>query len=167
MRKLYLWRKAKFFFLKVARDRGSVNEIAFGAAIGTFISVFPTFGVGTLLVLLLYRFLKFNLIAALGTSIISNPFTSPFFMVFSFKIGSIILNSKIEFSMENWKENLSDTGVVILIGSFVVSGTLGVLAYFISKFIVKKIRINRQYKNDNCFISSVLILLKDIQLVTI
>lgn len=140
MKKMTLRRKIKFFFLKLARDRGSANEIALGAGIGTFISVFPTFGFGTLLVLALYRFFKFNLIAAVGTSMISNPFTSPFFMVSSFKIGSLILGTNIKFSVQNWKENLSDTGIVIFFGSFIVSGTLGLLAYFISKFIVTKFR---------------------------
>ena len=118
----------------------SINEISLGAGIGTFISVFPTFGFGTLLVLFLSRFVKFNLIAAVGTSMISNPFTSPFFMISSFNVGSIILGSNIYFSADNWKQNLSDTGKVILIGSFVVSGALGLLAYFISKIIVTKFR---------------------------
>ena len=140
MKKLNLWRKAKFFFIKLARDRASVHEIALGAGIGTFISVFPTFGFGTLLVLLLYRFIKFNLVAAVGTSLISNPFTSPFFMVMSFKLGSVILGSKIEFKIEHWKDNLSDTGMSILVGSLIVSGTLSIIAYFLTQFIVSEYR---------------------------
>ncbi len=140
MKKLNLWRKAKLLFLKLARDRASVHEIALGASIGTFISVFPTFGLGTLLVLLLYRFLKFNLVAALAMSVISNPFTSPFFMVLSFKIGSLILNTNVQFSIKNWKDNLSETGIIILWGSLLVSGVMGLLAYFITKIIVEKYR---------------------------
>jgi uncharacterized protein (DUF2062 family) len=140
MKKINLWRRAKLFFLKLARDRASVNEIALGASIGTFISVFPTFGFGTFLVLLLYRFLKFNLVAALAMSIISNPFTSPFFMVLSFKVGSLILNTKVQFSIKTWKDNLSETGIIILWGSLLVSGVIGFLAYFMTKFIVAKYR---------------------------
>jgi uncharacterized protein len=140
MKKINLWRKAKLFFLKLARDRASVHEIALGAGIGTFISVFPTFGFGTLLVLLLYRFLKFNLVAALAMSVISNPFTSPFFMVLSFKVGSLILNTNVQFSIKTWKDNLSETGIIILWGSLLVSGVMGLLAYFITKFIVEKYR---------------------------
>jgi uncharacterized protein len=140
MKKINLWRRAKLFFLKLARDRASVHEIALGAGIGTFISVFPTFGFGTLLVLLLYRFLKFNLVAALAMSVISNPFTSPFFMVLSFKVGSLILNTNVQFSIKTWKDNLSETGIIILWGSLLVSGVMGLLAYFITKFIVEKYR---------------------------
>jgi uncharacterized protein (DUF2062 family) len=146
MKKINLWRKAKLFFLKLARDRASVHEIALGASIGTFISVFPTFGLGTLLVLLLYRFLKFNLVAALAMSVISNPFTSPFFMVFSFKIGSLILNTNVQFSLKNWKDNLSETGIILLWGSLLVSGIMGLLAYFMTKIIVTKYRDKNQKK---------------------
>jgi uncharacterized protein (DUF2062 family) len=146
MKKINLWRKAKLFFLKLARDRAGVHEIALGASIGTFISVFPTFGLGTLLVLLLYRCLKFNLVAALAMSVISNPFTSPFFMVFSLKIGSLILNTNVQFSLKNWKDNLSETGIILLWGSLLVSGILGLLAYFMTKFIVTKYRNKNQRK---------------------
>jgi uncharacterized protein len=140
MKKINLWRRAKLFFIKLARDRASVHEIALGAGIGTFISVFPTFGFGTLLVLLLYRFLKFNLVAALAMSVISNPFTSPFFMVLSFKVGSLILNTNVQFSIKTWKDNLSETGIIILWGSLLVSGIMGLLAYFMTKIIVEKYR---------------------------
>lgn len=140
MKKLKIFRKAKYLFLKLARDRGSVEEIALGAGIGTFISVFPTFGLGLFLVLLLYRFFKFNLIAATSASLISNPITSPFFLVLSFKVGSVILGSNVDFDIDNWKENLKDAGIIILFGSIIVSGTLSIAVYYISKFIVTKIR---------------------------
>ncbi len=146
MKKINLFRKAKYLFLKIKRARGSINEIALGAGIGTFISVFPTFGIGIFIVLLLYRFLPFNLVAALSASLISNPFTSPFFMVFSFKVGSFILGINVDFDIDNWKENLKDTGIIILWGSLVVSGTLGVLAYFISKFVLIRIRREKELK---------------------
>lgn len=136
--------KIKLFFIKLAKTRNSIEEIAWGMAIGTFISVFPTFGFGTLLVLLFHRFFKFNLVAALAASLISNPFTSPFFMVFSFKIGSAVLGSNVEFSLENWKENLSDTGINMLIGSLIVSGSLSIIAYFITKMIVTRLRTKKK-----------------------
>ena len=40
-------RKLKIVFWKLARTNDSASEIGLGAAIGTFISVFPTFGFGT------------------------------------------------------------------------------------------------------------------------
>lgn len=133
-------RQTRVFFWKLARTRDSVEEISWGAALGTFISVFPTFGFGTVLVLVLSRFFKFNLMIALATSIISNPFTSPFFMLLSYKTGSFIIGNNIVFNLENWKSNLQETGMNILVGSLLVSGIMGVAAYFVSKFIVRKYR---------------------------
>lgn len=140
MGKITIYRKLKLFFLKLARERASTIEIARGAAIGTFISVFPTFGAGMFLVVLLNKFLKFNLMAALALSVISNPFTSPFFMALSYKIGSVITGSGIEFNLDNLEKNLSDTGIVMLLGSLVVSGTMGLFAYYTSMFVVTRIR---------------------------
>ncbi len=54
-------------------------------------------------VILLSKIFKFKLIAALALSIVSNPFTSPFFMVLSYKIDSMILDRRIEYNIGNWK----------------------------------------------------------------
>ncbi|WP_051385084.1 DUF2062 domain-containing protein [Flavobacterium enshiense] len=132
------------FFWKIAKSHNSAEEIAWGAAIGTFISVFPTFGLGTPLVIVLSRILKFNLAIALAASIISNPFTSPFFMLLNYKIGSLFFENPIVFDVDNWKENLKDTGLTILIGAIIVSGAMAVIAYFFSKFMVLKLRNKNQ-----------------------
>jgi len=134
--------KAKQWFLKIAKAEGSADEIAMGAAIGTFVSVFPTFGFGFVFVLFLYRFYKFNLITATSTSVISNPFTSPFFMLLSYKIGSFVLGSQIVFDVNNWRANLKDTSLALVLGSIIVSTTLSIAAYFVFKFAA--IRIKQQ-----------------------
>ncbi|MBK8704270.1 MAG: DUF2062 domain-containing protein [Saprospiraceae bacterium] len=128
MKKNIILRKIKLFFLKLARQRDSVSEIAYGAAIGTFISVFPTFGFGMPLVIIMSRFLKFNLLAALALSVISNPFTSPFLLVFSYKIGAIFTGNVVDFNAQNWLQNLSDTGITLLIGNLVLCGSLSIIA---------------------------------------
>lgn len=145
MKGLAFYKKLKLFFLKLARARASTLEIAWGAAIGTFISVFPTFGAGVFLVILLSKLFKFNLIVALAFSVVSNPFTSPFFLVLSYKVGAVITGNSMEINMHNWNENLGDTGMVMLLGSVIVSGTMGLIAFFTSQFVVTKIR-NRNTK---------------------
>ncbi len=124
-------------FWKLARTNDSISEIGLGAAIGTFISVFPTFGFGTVLVLVLSRFVKFNLIIALATSVISNPFTSPFFLYLSYKIGNFITGAAIHFDLKNWKNNIANTGITIFVGSFILSGVMALLGYFIATSVVK------------------------------
>lgn len=140
MKRTNLFRKIKLFFLKLARERASTYEISLGAAIGTFISVFPTFGLGMPLVAILSRFFKFNVVVALAFSVISNPFTSPFFLLMSYKVGSVITGSQIDLSADNWKSTLSEAGIAVLLGTFLVSGVTAVLAFYISKIIVTKIR---------------------------
>ena len=144
MKRHKIIRKTKILFWKVSKSRDSEIKIAWGAAIGTFISVFPTFGFGTLLVLLLSRFFKFNLLIALATSVISNPFTSPFFLVLSYKVGSFLFGKQIQFELENWKKNFSETGFTILTGSLIVSGIMAIVAFYVSLFIVKKLRKQRK-----------------------
>lgn len=142
------WKTITQFFWKIAKSHHSVNEIAWGAAIGTFISVFPTFGFGTVLVLVLSRIYSFNLPIALATSIISNPFTSPFFMILNFKVGSWILNNNVAFDVDHWKENLGKTGLNILLGSFIVSTLMAAGAYFFSKYMVVKYRAIRAKRKE-------------------
>ena len=133
-------RKLKIVFWKLARTNDSASEIGLGAAIGTFISVFPTFGFGTPLVLLLSRFIKFNLLIAIAASVISNPFTSPFFLYLSYKTGVFITGKSIGFELENWSSNLKETGITLFIGSLIVSGTTALISYIISIAIVKVFR---------------------------
>ena len=133
-------RKIKALFWKLARSRDSKEEIAWGAAIGTFISVFPTFGLGTLLVIIFSRVFKFNMLIALATSVISNPFTGPFFLLSSYKVGTFILDTHIAFDLKNWERNLAETGWTILVGSLIVSGIMAVMAYYISIYMVEKYR---------------------------
>jgi uncharacterized protein (DUF2062 family) len=148
MREMKLMRRLKLFFIKLARTSDSTSEIALGAGIGAFISVFPTFGLGMPLVILINRFFKFNLISALALSVVSNPFTSPFFILTSYKVGSILLDNSIAFNLENWKENLENTGLSLLLGSIIVSGISSVLAYFITKIIVTKYRTRSHRTNQ-------------------
>ena len=133
-------RKIKALFLKLSRSRDSKEEIARGAAIGTFISVFPTFGLGTPLVIIFSRIFKFNMLIALATSVISNPFTGPFFLLSSYKVGAFILDTHIAFDLKNWEDNLAETGWTIFVGSLIVSGTMALIAYYTSIFMVEKYR---------------------------
>lgn len=132
--------KIKSIIRDLAHSNDSVTEIGLGAAIGTFISVFPTFGFGTPLVLLLSRFIKFNLLIAIAASTISNPFTSPFFLYLSYKTGVIFTGNSLDFNSENWTSNLGKTGITLFIGSLIVSGITAFLGFFISTSIVKSYR---------------------------
>jgi uncharacterized protein (DUF2062 family) len=129
-----IFRKLKFNFLKIYHARGSVNEIALGAAIGTFWGVFPTFGLSTILTLMLYKLFRFNLPVAISAAFISNPITSPFLLMISFKVGIFFINTDLIFEYENWNQNISKFGFVMFIGSTIVSTITAIFVYFIVKY---------------------------------
>jgi uncharacterized protein (DUF2062 family) len=144
MNKESITTKIKKRFITLAKEKSSVNEIASGAALGAFTGVFPSFGFGFLTVLFLYRFFKFNIFAAASGSLISNPLTSPLFMLLSFEIGELVLRTDVYFDMHNWSENLKEAGYSIFIGALVVSSFFSFLTYFVTRFLIIRIRKSQE-----------------------
>ena len=135
-----IFRKAKISFLKIYYARGSAHEIALGAAIGAFWGVFPTFGLSTVLSLLLYKIFRFNIVAAISGAFISNPLTSPFLLMISYKVGSYFIKTDIQFDYDNWYKNLPQMGYVLIIGSTIVSSVTALFVYYIIKYLVERRR---------------------------
>lgn len=135
-----IFRKAKISFLKIYYARGSAHEIALGAAIGAFWGVFPTFGLSTILSLLLYKIFRFNIVAAISGAFISNPLTSPFLLMISYRVGSYFIKTDIQFNYDNWYKNLSKIGHVIITGSTIVSLVTGLVVYYITKYAIERRR---------------------------
>jgi uncharacterized protein (DUF2062 family) len=133
-----IFRKAKISFLKIYYARGSAHEIALGAAIGAFWGVFPTFGLSTILSLLLYKVFRFNLVAAISGAFISNPLTSPFLLIISYKVGSYLTKTESQLDYDNWYKNLPKIGYVLIIGSTIVSLLAGIIVYYITKYAVDR-----------------------------
>jgi uncharacterized protein (DUF2062 family) len=131
-------RKVRINFLKIYYARGSAHEIALGAAIGAFWGVFPTFGLSTILSLLMYKFLRFNLLAAISGAFISNPLTSPFLLLISYKVGSYFIKSNIQLDYSNWYKNIPEVGYILLIGATVVSFITSIIVYYAIKYLVRK-----------------------------
>lgn len=135
-----IFRKARISFLRIYHARGSAHEIALGAAIGAFWGVFPTFGLSTILSLLLYKFFRFNLVAAISAAFISNPITSPFLLMISYKVGSYFIKTDIQFDIDTWYKNLPKIGLVLITGSAIVSFATGLLVYYITKYMIERRR---------------------------
>jgi len=133
-------RRLRINFLKIYYARGSAHEIALGAAIGAFWGVFPTFGLSTILSLLLYKIFRFNIVAAISGAFISNPLTSPFLLMLSYKVGSYFIKTDIQFDYDNWYKNLPQMGYVLIIGSTIVSSVTALFVYYIIKYSVERRR---------------------------
>lgn len=130
-------RKLKINILKIYYARGNVHEIALGAAIGTFWGVFPTFGLSTILTLLLYKVFRFNLLVAIAAAFISNPLTSPFLLMISYKVGKYFIHTDIKFEYDTWYHNIPILGYVLFSGATIVSTVTAFLVYILVKYAVR------------------------------
>lgn len=135
-----IYRKARISFLKIYYARGSVHEIALGAGIGAFLGVFPTFGLSTIISLLLYKLFRFNLVAAISGAFISNPLTSPFLLMISYQVGTIFIPTDIQFNLDNWYRDLPQIGLVLFTGATLVSLVAGVAVYLLVRFAIERRR---------------------------
>jgi uncharacterized protein len=134
-------KRIKVSVYKIYHARGSVHEIALGVAIGAFWGVFPTFGLSTVLTLLLYKVIRFNVIVAISAAFISNPLTSPFWLISAYEVGNFLLKSEAEFSLDTWKEDLPRIGSTLILGSMVVSSATAVIIYYMTRYFVGRRRV--------------------------
>lgn len=82
----------KYLYYRLVRINDTPEKIAQGFALGVFIGVFPSFGIGLIAIIFLATIFKFNKIAGiLGTLIAGNPIVSPALTGFSYYIGKKIL----------------------------------------------------------------------------
>ncbi|MGB9856945.1 MAG: DUF2062 domain-containing protein [Dictyoglomaceae bacterium] len=136
-RKRSLKRFLKYIYLKVIRINDSPEKIAKSIALGVFIGVFPTFGIGGILALILAKILRLNYIATVLGTFIMNYFTSPLFWSLSYFLGSLILEGKIELKFLKEGE-IKYFALTYLIGNLVVSFLTALLSYFLTKKAVEK-----------------------------
>ena len=76
--------------LRIKRERGAQHKVALGFAIGMFVSMFPI--IGQMFVSMVLGFLLgANVVVAVISSFIGNPWTFPFFWAWDYKLGNWIL----------------------------------------------------------------------------
>jgi uncharacterized protein (DUF2062 family) len=65
-------------------------------------------------------------------------------MLLSFEIGELVLRTDVYFDMHNWSENLKEAGYSIFIGALVVSSFFSFLTYFVTRFLIIRIRKSQE-----------------------
>jgi uncharacterized protein (TIGR03546 family) len=83
-------RLIKLGYLRILRIDDSTEKIARGAALGAFIGLMPTLGIGIILCLIGSFLLKVNKAASIIASFVMNPFTAPLVWSGSVTIGKFI-----------------------------------------------------------------------------
>jgi len=141
-----LWQRIRHAILEIYKANGSPHEVALGAAIGAFWGVFPTFGLSTPLVLIMRKFIRFQIIAAFAGALISNPLTSPFWLYTSYVIGVKLFPSDVPFDYKNWYNKLPDFGMQMLVGASLLSLVVSLLVYFLVYVIKRKLLISHDLK---------------------
>jgi uncharacterized protein (DUF2062 family) len=145
-RKIILGRIRKLLSL-----RASPHQIALGFAIGTFIGVFPTFGLGGLVIIAVAALWHFNVPAALLGTLMGNPLFATLWITLTCLMTGIS-PGEIKLPKETFREILahySQIGLKYLIGNFGLSIFVAVVSYFMLIRAVHWFRGRKKYKAPN------------------
>jgi len=101
--------------------------------IGLFLAFLPI-PMQMLVVLLLMKFLKFNVPVAIALCWVSNPITMPFIFYIEYIVGAFLLGLELEamqISIEWFNNNFQNIFIPLYFGAFVVATIVSVSFYFL------------------------------------
>ena len=126
---------------------GEPRAIATGLAIGVFIGVTPTIPFHTIITIFICFLFKKNITAAyLGSWIISNPLTIPFFYFAQRRLGNYLLGynynglTSYDYSIAGITHMGLDIAMPLLTGGFIMAPLFAVPAYFIAYRLITSVR---------------------------
>jgi hypothetical protein len=141
----------KFIYLKLFRMNDTPQKIALGFGLGVFLGVLP--GTGLVASLFLAMLFRLNRASALLGSLLTNTWMSFVSFILSVKVGSFILGLDWHSVKASWMQilkdfhwrNLLELSVIdmilpVILGYFVVSFCIGILAYVASLIVVIRIK---------------------------
>lgn len=146
-------KRFKKFYDKFISLKGAPESIALGMAIGIFIGVTPTIPFHTILIASLTFLLRQNFTAAiLGSLLISNPLTIPFFYVTQYQLGKLLLgNNNLQIVFNDYSiwhivNNGWCVASPLLAGGIIMAPLFAVPAYFITYKAVVAVRKKHQHQ---------------------
>lgn len=160
----YRW--LRYMKIRLLRINDTPEKIAKGAALGVFLGIFPTFGLGFVFAWVGAAVMGWNKAASVLGSFIMNPLTIPFFWTLSAVTGGFIFNKDSRLLYEEIKSGelflsggvmgtLKDSAIIFMAGNTIVSVIFSVIAYFIVKeFVIKhrkKVHEKRLRKSEGIF----------------
>lgn len=144
-------RLLKFIYLKLFRIHDTPQRIALGVGVGVFLGNAP--GTGPIAAITIAFLLRLNRAAALLGSLASNTWLSIVTFILSIKVGSSIMGVNWQDVHKSWAIFLEDFKFInlfklatlkiilpIIVGYFVVSFCIGVIAYLATLIIIKRIK---------------------------
>ena len=142
-------RTFRYIYLRLIRVGGDPVHVALGFSLGVFLGVFPTFGLGIPMALLLASLFRWNRVAATLGSLVMNPITTPFFWSLSGTVGAAIFRADARRILESARNgdrihSLTSGAGIYLAGNLVVSLVCSVAAYFLALRAVTLYRRKRK-----------------------
>ncbi len=139
----------RYIYLRLVRVGGDPVHIALGFSLGVFLGVFPTFGIGIPLSLLLASVFRWNRVSAVLGSLVMNPITTPLFWTLSATLGAAIFRidaSKVMTSVQNGERlrSLTVGAGIYLVGNTIIALVSAVIAYFLALRVVTVYREKRR-----------------------
>lgn len=119
---------------KTLREDHSPQETAFSAALGTFVTVLPTLGVGILFFIVISKlFDRINKLALFACVVVFNPVMKYPIYIISYSIGSILTRSSppeetLEKALTTQAMEATQT---MIIGNLFLAAVLSIIAYFV------------------------------------
>jgi uncharacterized protein (TIGR03546 family) len=132
-------RLIKLSYLKILRIDDSTEKIARGAALGAFIGLMPTLGVGFILCIICSFLLKVNKAAAIIASFVMNPFTAPLVWSGSVYIGKFIFwrerASEVFYGagQENLLKEIGHIPLAFVTGNTIIASFFTAIVYIVVK----------------------------------
>lgn len=139
----------RYIYLRLIRVGGDPVHIALGFSLGVFLGVFPTFGIGIPLSLLLASVFRWNRVSAVLGSLVMNPITTPLFWTLSGMLGAAIFRidaSTVMTSVRNGERlhSLTVGAGIYLVGNTIIALVSAVIAYFLALRVVTVYREKRR-----------------------
>lgn len=144
-----LKRTFRYISLRLVRVGGDPVHVALGFALGVFLGVFPTFGLGIPIALLLSSMFRWNRVSALLGSLVMNPLTTPFFWTLSGSLGAAIFRvdaGKVLKSVQDGERlrSLTVGAGIYLAGNVIIALVSAVISYFLAVRAVTLYRKKRR-----------------------
>lgn len=123
--------------------------MALGFSLGVFLGVFPTFGIGIPLSVLLASIFRWNRVSAVLGSLVMNPLTTPFFWTLSGTLGAAIFGVNVKSVMMNVQNGerlrtLTKGAGIYLAGNTIIALATALLSYFLALRAVTLYRKKRR-----------------------
>jgi len=143
-------RTFRYVYLRLIRVGGDPVRAALGFSLGVFLGVFPTFGLGIPLAILLASLFRWNRVSATLGSLVMNPLTTPFFWSLSGTVGAAMFHTDVRKVLEGARNgdrihSLTAGAGIYLAGNLVVSLVCSVAAYFLA---LRAVTLYRRKKRE-------------------